>query len=157
MMRKMSRHMLKVCLRACLTGALALAAAGRFDEANELVDKIREFIAQEGGQMSARYAAAVLPSSEAAIAHRKGDYQQVIDCMLAVRRSLWQMGGSHAQRDIFERLGIEAAFRCGMAKEAETLLQQRDRERGHQDQYSLSRWSLLEQNGPGSLASLGAA
>ena len=93
--------------------ALALAAAGRFDEANELVDKIREFIAQEGGQMSARYAAAVLPSSEAAIAHRKGDYQQVIDCMLAARRSLWQMGGSHAQRDLFFQLLVDAAVKTG--------------------------------------------
>ena len=91
--------------------ALALAAAGRFDEANDLIREIRAFIAQDPGPLGGRYALAVLPASEAAIAHRKGDYQRVIDIMLPARRNLWQMGGSHAQRDLFFQLLVDSAVK----------------------------------------------
>ncbi len=91
--------------------ALALAAAGRFDDANELVARIREFATGENGALGGRYALAVLPASEAAIAHRKGEYQRVIDLLLPARRNLWQMGGSHAQRDLFFQLLIDAAVK----------------------------------------------
>ncbi|MDH5354265.1 MAG: hypothetical protein OEY09_07470, partial [Gammaproteobacteria bacterium] len=53
--------------------ALALAAAGQFNEADELVRRIRNFIAEDEGTLGARYALAVLPASKAAIAHRKGE------------------------------------------------------------------------------------
>ena len=91
--------------------ALALAAAGRFDEANELVRQIQAFIAEDNGPLGSRYAMAVLPASEGAVAYRKGEYQRVIDIMLPARRNLWQMGGSHAQRDLFYQLLIDAAMK----------------------------------------------
>lgn len=91
--------------------ALALAAAGRFDEANELLRCMRNFIAENKGTLGARYALAVLPASEAAVAYRKGEYQRVIDIILPARRNLWQMGGSHAQRDLFFQLLVDAAMK----------------------------------------------
>ncbi len=90
-------------------------------------------------------------------AYRDHDFATAYDCLSKAWPTLQEIGGSHAQRDIFERLGIEAAFRAGMTKEAEALMRQRDTERGHQDKYSMSRWALLEQNTNGNLASLGAA
>jgi len=91
--------------------ALALAAAGRFDEANDLIRGIRDFIAQDNGPLASRYALAVLPASEAAVAYRKGEYQRVIEVLLPARRNLWQMGGSHAQRDLFFQLLVDAAVK----------------------------------------------
>ena len=91
--------------------ALALAAAGRFDEADELIRCIRNFIAEDTGTLGPRYALAVLPASEAAISYRKGEYQRVIDVLLPARRNLWQMGGSHVQRDLFFQLLINAAVK----------------------------------------------
>ena len=91
--------------------ALALAAAGRFDEANDLVRHIREFIALDRGPLGPRYALAVLPASEAAVAHRMGEHQRVIDILLSARRNLWQMGGSHAQRDLFFQLLVDSAVK----------------------------------------------
>jgi len=90
-------------------------------------------------------------------AYRDHDFATAYNCLSKAWPSLQNIGGSHAQRDVFERLGIEAAFRAGMKKEAEGLMRQRDMERGHQDQYSLSRWALLEQNMNDSVASMGAA
>jgi tetratricopeptide (TPR) repeat protein len=93
--------------------ALALAAADRFDEANELVRLIREFIAADTGALGPRYALAVLPASEAAVSHRMGEHQRVIDILMPARRNLWQMGGSHAQRDLFFQLFVDSAMKLG--------------------------------------------
>ena len=89
--------------------ALALAAAGRFDEANELIRLIKAFISEDASCLGPRYALAVLPASQAAVAHRKGEHQQVIDILMPARRNLWQMGGSHAQRDLFFQLLVDSA------------------------------------------------
>jgi hypothetical protein len=91
--------------------ALALAAAGRFDEAGELIRCIRDFIGADLGPLGSRYAIAVLPACEGAVAYRRGEYRRVIDLMLPARRNLWQMGGSHAQRDLFFQLLVDAAAR----------------------------------------------
>jgi len=91
--------------------ALALAAAGRFEEAHELIQRVRDFVAGDTGVLGPRYALAVLPASEAAVAHRKGEHQRVIDIMMPARRNLWQMGGSHAQRDLFIQLLIDSALK----------------------------------------------
>ena len=91
--------------------ALALAAAGRFEDANELIQSIRDFVAEDTGALGPRYALAVLPASEASVAHRKGEHQRVIDIMMPARRNLWQMGGSHAQRDLFFQLLIDSAIK----------------------------------------------
>ena len=55
--------------------------------------------------------AAVMPASAAAIAYRRGEFERVLDCLLPARHNLWQMGGSHAQRDLFYQLLIDAAHR----------------------------------------------
>jgi tetratricopeptide (TPR) repeat protein len=91
--------------------ALALAAAGRYEEADELIKLVKAFAAEGSGSLGPRYAMAVLPASEAALAHRKGNYQRVIDIMMPARRNLWLMGGSHAQRDLFFQLLIDAAVK----------------------------------------------
>jgi tetratricopeptide (TPR) repeat protein len=102
--------------------ALALAAADRFDEAKELVRHIREFIAVDVGPLGPRYALAVLPASEAAVAHRKGEHQRVIDILMPARRNLWQMGGSHAQRDLFFQLLVDSAVKLGRRDILDLLL-----------------------------------
>jgi tetratricopeptide (TPR) repeat protein len=93
--------------------ALGLAAAGRFAEAKELVRAMHAFVAQDRGTLGPRYALAAIPAAEAAIAYRKGEHQRVLDILLPARRNLWQMGGSHAQRDLFFQLLADSAHRLG--------------------------------------------
>ncbi len=88
-------------------------------------------------------------------AYRDHDFATAYHCLAKAKPALQDIGGSHAQRDIFERLGIEAAIRAGLASEAKTLLTERDIHRGHKDQYSLSRWALFENQSD--IARLGAA
>jgi hypothetical protein len=54
------------------------------------------------------------------------------------------VGGSHAQRDVFDRITIEAALRSGYMTTAETLLQDRIRRRcGAIDGYAEARLALI--------------
>ncbi|MEO1019937.1 MAG: tetratricopeptide repeat protein [Pseudomonadota bacterium] len=93
--------------------AAILAAAGKFEDAQRLVASMRAFAQQDEGTFGPRYRAAVIPSAEAAIAHRKGNYDEAVDKLLPARRMIWQMGGSHAQRNVFQLIFVDAARRAG--------------------------------------------
>ncbi len=93
--------------------ALGLAAAARFAEAEELVQGMHAFVTEDRGTLGPRYALAAIPAAEASIAHRKGEHQRVLDILVPARRNLWQMGGSHAQRDLFFQLLADSARRLG--------------------------------------------
>lgn len=97
--------------------AAILAAAGRFDDAQTLVAHLAAFAKTEAetATLAPRIAAAALPAARAAIAHRRGDFEEVIAQLLPARRLLWQMGGSHAQRDLFYLLLADAARRTQRA------------------------------------------
>jgi hypothetical protein len=57
---------------------------------------------------------------------------------------LCQIGGSHAQRDVFARITIEAALRGGYADAAEAMLQARIKQRaGRVDGYTQRRLELV--------------
>ena len=54
------------------------------------------------------------------------------------------IGGSHAQRDIFERLTIDSSIRSGNLDSALSLLSDRSKNRGgNEDGYSSSRLDLI--------------
>ena len=93
--------------------AAILAAAGRFEHADALIASMRAFAIADRGTLGPRYWAAGIPAAEAAIAHRKGEYQRVADLLMPVRHQLWQMGGSHAQRDLFFLLLADAVKKLG--------------------------------------------
>jgi len=80
--------------------AAVLAADGRFDKADELIDSMRQ-VSQSGIDLSASYFNAALPAAIASVAHRKKDNRKVIDTLMPARYRLVQMGGSHAQRELF--------------------------------------------------------
>ncbi len=93
--------------------AVILAATGRFEQAEALIASMREFAIADQGTLGPRYLAAVIPAAESAVAHRRGDHQQVVDLLMPVRHQLWQMGGSHAQRDLFFLLLADSAKALG--------------------------------------------
>ncbi|PUB16250.1 tetratricopeptide repeat protein [Yoonia sediminilitoris] len=60
--------------------------------------------------------------------------------------NLQEAGGSHAQRDVFERLTIDSGIRAGLLNQAETFLAQRTaRRNGRIDGYAAARqWLIAE-------------
>ncbi len=99
-----------------------LAATGRFEQAEVLIGSMRAFAIADQGTLGPRYSAAAIPAAEAAVAHRKGDHQRVVDLLMPVRHQLWQMGGSHAQRDLFFLLLADSAKALGRADLAAIVL-----------------------------------
>jgi len=102
--------------------AMILAGVGEFDKAEALLGSMKSFAMQCEGSLGARYRNAGIPAARAAIAHRRGDHREVANALLPARRSLWQMGGSHAQRDVYSQLLVDSLMKLGEHKWLATVL-----------------------------------
>lgn len=102
--------------------AVILAAVGDFDSCKVLVESMQDFSSNSNKTLATNYAKAGLPASEAAIAHRLGDYQRAVDLLYPARHDLWMMGGSHAQQDLFFQILIDAVAKTGDAPRVSSLL-----------------------------------
>ena len=101
--------------------AMALAAVGRFDLVDELVADMQREDASHG-IIGAVTQTLGVPVVEAMAAHRKGEYDRTVDLLWPVRRDLHQIGGSHAQRDVFFQILVDAAVRAGRKTQVAILL-----------------------------------
>lgn len=66
-----------------------------------------------------------LPLARGIWAHRRGRFAEVVRHVAPVRAEVRRVGGSHAQRDIFEQLLIDAAWRGRQHQLAADLLAER--------------------------------
>jgi hypothetical protein len=66
-----------------------------------------------GAEAAPLYRRAGIPVVEGLRAFRRGAYAQAVDLLLQARFDLWQIGGSHAQRDVVNWTLTEAAIRAG--------------------------------------------
>jgi len=66
-----------------------------------------------------------IPVVEGLAEFRRGAYGKAVELLLQVRFDLWQIGGSHAQRDIFEQLTIDSLIRSNNSEQARALLGER--------------------------------
>ncbi len=85
---------------SCAHYAAVLAADNRFEQAQELIANM-SVASAAGGSLAGSFSNAAVPAAVASVAHRRRDYRQVIDLLMPVRHRLVQMGGSHAQREVF--------------------------------------------------------
>ena len=66
-----------------------------------------------------------LPLCEALMDFGHGRYDLTVEKLLPIRQRLHEFGGSHTQRDAFERTLLEASLRAANTQVAETLLEER--------------------------------
>ncbi|RJE81935.1 tetratricopeptide repeat protein [Paracoccus onubensis] len=77
-------------------------------------------------------------------AYANGNYCMAWLNLQKAVQELQAVGGSHAQRDVFSRIAVEAGLRAGFLDETENLLKQRTRAHaGCQDGYTLRRLEFL--------------
>jgi hypothetical protein len=84
-----------------------------------------------------------------------GDMQGALGPLLAARRHRAVIGGSDAQRDLFEQITIEAALRAGEDSLARSLLAERLRARSGTNRFAEFRLAQLMRPGGGRRGSLG--
>lgn len=123
---------------------LALLGDNREDAAARLVRSVRTAGARHHGDMDDVAAAAGVPLGAGLTAFRDGHYDLAYRQMGRGCHSLKLIGGSHAQRDVFERVHVEAAIRAGRLHEARGLLYQRLTKRGREDGYTARRLAFIE-------------
>jgi len=92
---------------------MVLAGSGRFALADEMLGSMRNFAATGDGNLVTSYRVAGIAVCEAVLAHRRGEYARVIELLAPVRHDMHLFGGSHAQRDVFYQILIDAARREG--------------------------------------------
>jgi tetratricopeptide (TPR) repeat protein len=90
-----------------------------------------KFAEAEGGTESRVMVEVGLAIAKAIAAHRRGDYLSASDMLFPVRSEIWKVGGSHAQRDLFEQLLIDSTMRSRRNERAKQLLSERTARRPH--------------------------
>ena len=102
--------------------AVVLAAVGNYSACDQLIKAMQSTTADEAFPLSVRYQSGALPAARAAIAHRRGAYDQVVELLMPARGAISDMGGSHAQQDLFYQILVDATLKIGKVKQAQQLL-----------------------------------
>ncbi len=122
---------------------LALTADKREDEVAQLLGRMHRD-AQGGHDMEQRMAQPGLPAAQGLRDFGEARYGEAYANLVRARAQMQLAGGSHAQRDVFERLTIDAALRAGFLDQAEAILNERRQLRaGTEDTYALARRDLI--------------
>jgi tetratricopeptide (TPR) repeat protein len=103
---------------------LAASAAGPAT-GNSFLASCAAFAESESGAQSVVMKQVGLDVAAAIVSHREGEYAGALGRLFPTRAQLNLIGGSHAQRDTFERLLIDSAVRSGDTEKARQLLMER--------------------------------
>lgn len=131
---------------ACITFAdlhylMALLAGGREAAAQRMVARLgRPSDGTEPGDIAAEAGG---PAACGLDAFYKGRYEAALESLLTAGAALQAIGGSHAQRDVFSRITIDAAVKAGRGDVVQRLVAERAAQRGR-DRFAASRLALCE-------------
>jgi hypothetical protein len=103
-----------------------LARAGR-PEADALLRNIDGFAPNAPDSVRPAWERVCVPAAHGLLAHARGDFSGAIEGLGAALPRLVEIGGSHAQRDLFEQVYLDALVRAGTERTltaAQGILQQ---------------------------------
>lgn len=123
---------------------LALVGGNRDDAVAKLLGRLQNSAARGNCDMDRIAAAAGVPGALGLQAFQCGNYAGAYSGLKRLSTNLQQIGGSHAQRDVFEQILAEAAMRSGHLEDARQLLDERLSRRGGHDGFALRRLALLD-------------
>jgi len=103
---------------------MALAADNRFDVAERLVGSMPDRISAQTTEAPI-FEDIGRPLCESVIAYENGDFLKVMRLLAPLRYEIRRIGGSNAQRDLFQRLLISSALKAGEFRYARALLSER--------------------------------
>ncbi|GGE89380.1 tetratricopeptide repeat protein [Stappia taiwanensis] len=122
---------------------LSLSGGGRRQAADRMLSALSGWTEDHSdmGEVAARTG---LPVAQGLEAYQRGNFFSAFHHLDRARPGLQSIGGSHAQRDVFEQLAIDAALRAGLAEDAERLLRERQALRGATDRFASERLAQVE-------------
>jgi tetratricopeptide (TPR) repeat protein len=114
---------------------IALVRAGRLAEAGALATRLARDAGLAEHDQHEVAGASGAPFARGLLLFRDGHYGEALPLLRAGLAGQQRLGGSHAQRDVFRRIAIEAALRGGNMTAAEALLRDRRMARAGTDGY----------------------
>lgn len=99
----------------------ALARAGR-PGAGEILANLRDHIGSGAGWSAPVWREMGLPACEGLKAHAEGNWEGAVAGLGRAVPQVWRGGGSHAQRDLFHQIYLDALIRSGRYGEAQQVL-----------------------------------
>ena len=126
---------------------LALNRSGREAEAAALTARIARDAQGLDHDQHEVCAVAGLPAARGLNAFRAGRWGEAHRALSLALPQLPRIGGSHAQRDLFERMTIDAALAAGDMRAAEAALARRCAARGAEDGYAARRRAAIAERG----------
>ncbi len=123
---------------------LALIGGERKDAITKLMGRMHRDAKANAVEMDALMAVPGLSAAAGLEAFGEADYKTAFLNLARARATMQNAGGSHAQRDVFERLTIDAGIRAGFLDEAESFLLERTKRRNKtEDGYAAARMALI--------------
>jgi hypothetical protein len=131
-----------------------LARAGR-PQADTLLAAVETHARQPG--TAAVWREVALPAAHGLMAHARGDHANAVRHLGSALPRMLEVGGSHAQRDLFEQIHLDALIRSGQWVGAQNLLQQRANAQPESRRLARQSDDLLQRLGlPGARRTLAA-
>ncbi|PSL19068.1 tetratricopeptide repeat protein [Shimia abyssi] len=122
---------------------LALSGDKRHDAAERLTARVAA-TAWDTGEPGITSQDPGLAAAEGLAAFGEANYSGAFAKLLTAQPRFNTIGGSHAQRDVFQRVLIESGMRAGKLDETETLLKQRNTLRsGEPDAFAQTRMDMI--------------
>ena len=127
--------LLRILMRILIVILLVVLVLLRFTQA-----------ARKPGEMAIRYADPGLSAIAGLVSFAEGNYDTAFLNLAAARSAMQSIGGSHAQRDVFERMTIDAGLRAGFSAQTAEILAERTALRGGaQDRFARTRQAALNE------------
>lgn len=104
---------------------LALAAADRVQRARLMLEEMKTHAAAERSTVAEVTNRVGLALGEGLVQYRVHNFERAVDCILPVRDQIRLIGGSHAQRDLFDLVLADAAIKAKRHSLARALLSER--------------------------------
>jgi tetratricopeptide (TPR) repeat protein len=101
-----------------------LARAGR-DEADKLLESLGDFAPNAPAFQRQAWHEVALPACKGLVAHARGDWQSAVDYLRPLTGRWLEIGGSHAQRDLFDLMYLDALIKSSGYVAAYNILELR--------------------------------
>ncbi|GAB5468683.1 MAG: tetratricopeptide repeat protein [Rhodospirillales bacterium] len=101
-----------------------LARAGR-SEADTLMTNLRGFVAEAPAFVAPAWRQVALPACEGLLAHARGQHPTVLDRLGVALPRMMEIGGSHAQRDLFDQVLLDSLIKTDHRVAAQQALEHR--------------------------------
>ena len=123
---------------------LALSAENRNSDIAQMLGRMHRDAENTTQDMSVRMNKPGLDAAIGLEAFGDARYADAFAHLADARDTMQLAGGSHAQRDVFERMTIDAGLRAGLLGQAEAILNERQALRGGtEDAYTAARRDLI--------------